>query len=163
MLQQAMKEVRVVSQLLHPPLLDEAGIGPALQIYAQGISARGDLQVELLIDEDFERLPLELETTIFRIVQECLTNVHRHSGSKTATVRVARVGQSINVEVADEGRGIEAHEASGVGLRGMRERIAQVQGILTIKSGSDGTTIEARLPVAEFKDETKEVPGALLI
>jgi PAS domain S-box len=163
MLQQAMKEVRVVSQLLHPPLLDEAGIGPALQIYTEGISARGDLQVELLIDDNFERLPLELETTIFRIVQECLTNVHRHSGSKKATVRVARVGKEINVQVSDQGRGIETHEASGVGLRGMRERIAQVQGTLTIKSGSDGTTIEARLPAAEFKDGSKEVPGPLLI
>jgi PAS domain S-box-containing protein len=163
MLQQAMKEVRVVSQLLHPPLLDEAGIGAALQIYTEGISARGDLQVELSIDETFERLPLDLETTIFRIVQECLTNVHRHSGSKTATVRVARVGHEINVEVSDQGRGIEAHEASGVGLRGMRERIAQVQGTLTIKSGSDGTTIEARLPVAELNDETQGSPRPPLI
>jgi signal transduction histidine kinase len=152
MLQQAMKEVRVVSQLLHPPLLDEAGISAALQIYAQGISARGDLQVELSLDENFERLPLELETTIFRVVQECLTNVHRHSGSKTATVSVVRSGQEIIVQVSDQGKGIGEHDASGVGLRGMRERISQVQGALTIKSTSDGTTVEARLPCAAVND-----------
>jgi PAS domain S-box-containing protein len=159
MLQQAMKEVRVVSQLLHPPLLDEAGLGAALQIYAQGISDRGDLQVELSIDENFERLSLELETTIFRIVQECLTNVHRHSGSKKARVVVARSGLEIVVQVSDEGRGIGAHEASGIGLRGMRERVAQVAGTLTIKSGSDGTMIEARLPAAECTEGSMELPG----
>jgi PAS domain S-box-containing protein len=159
MLQQAMKEVRVVSQLLHPPLLDEAGLGAALQIYAQGISERGDLQVELSIDEDFERLSLELETTIFRIVQECLTNVHRHSGSKKARVGVARSGSEIIVQVSDEGRGIGAHEASGIGLRGMRERVAQVLGTLTIKSGSGGTMIEARLPAEECSDGSRDLPG----
>jgi PAS domain S-box-containing protein len=146
LLQDAMKEVRVVSQLLHPPLLDEAGIGAALQLYTDGISARGSLQVDLSIADDFGRLPLEMETAIFRIVQECLTNVHRHSGSKTARVELARLRSEIRVQVSDQGQGISAHNTSGVGLRGMRERISQLGGVLEVHSEPNGTMVVARLP-----------------
>ncbi len=149
LLQQAMKEVRVVSQLLHPPLLDEMGIGVALQIYTEGISARGDLQVELSVAADFERLPLEVETAIFRIVQECLTNVHRHSGSKTASVQVKRQGEEICVEIADRGKGMRIENDPGVGLRGMQERVAQLRGALEVKSSPEGTTVSVRLPFTE--------------
>ena len=155
LLQQAMKEVRVVSQLLHPPLLDEAGIGAALHAYAHGISARGDLKIELAIAEDFGRLPLEVETAIFRIVQECLTNVHRHSGSKTARVELLRQGDEICVQVADRGKGMRNHDASGVGLRGMRERVSQLGGNLDVHSNSEGTRITVRLPYSDRIEEVR--------
>ncbi len=159
LLQQAMKEVRVVSQLLHPPLLDEAGISAALHAYAQGISARGDLQIELAIAEGFGRLPLEIETAIFRIVQECLTNVHRHSGSKTALVELVRQGDKICVQVADHGKGMRNRDASGVGLRGMKERVSQLGGDLDVHSNSEGTRITVRLPLTETGAPTEEVPS----
>jgi signal transduction histidine kinase len=147
LVQETVKEVRVVSQLLHPPLLDEAGIVAALRMYVDGISARGDLKVELTVADDFGRLLVDLETAIFRIVQECLTNIHRHSGSKTARIELDRRSGEIRVEVSDQGKGMPAREPSGVGLRGMRERVAQFGGALEIHSSATGCRIVARLPL----------------
>jgi PAS domain S-box-containing protein len=149
LVQQTMKEVRIVSHLLHPPLLDEAGLGAAIREYLEGFSKRGDIEVELIVLDDFGRLPVDLETAVFRVIQECLTNVHRHSGSKTAKVELSRTANEVRVEVADKGRGIETQKPAGVGLRGMRERVAQFGGQLEVSSNESGTAIVAKLPIPE--------------
>jgi len=146
-LREAIKEVRIVSHLLHPPLLDETGLPSAIRGYLEGYSQRGDIQTEVLISEDFGRLPIELETAIFRVIQECLTNIHRHSGSKTAKVQLSRTGDELRVEVEDKGKGMPLRQSAGVGLSGMRERLAQFGGTLEVFSNAAGTTVVARLPL----------------
>jgi signal transduction histidine kinase len=149
------RELRTISYLLHPPLLDEAGLGSALRLYLEGFAERSRIKVNLEIPEDFGRLPIDLETAIFRIVQECLTNVHRHSGSTVAKIRVTHRGAQILVEVADRGKGIppekqkamESGAKLGVGIRGMGERVRQLGGDLNITSGAHGTVIVVKLPV----------------
>jgi signal transduction histidine kinase len=150
------KEVRTVSYLLHPPLLDEAGLACALRWYVEGFSERSKIQVDLDIPEDFGRLPQELETAIFRTAQECLTNIHRHSGSPMAKIQLTRSEGKIRLKVKDNGVGIPAEKLDGVtapgtlgvGLRGMRERLRQLGGSLDIHSDDKGTTVEAELSVA---------------
>ena len=157
LVQQIIKEVRTISHLLHPPLLDEAGLASAIRCYLEGYAERSNLAVDVQIPADFGRLPADMETAIFRIVQEALTNVYRHSGSATATVRIARISQLVQVEVQDHGNGIPPEKLSaltangsfGVGIRGMRERVKQFGGSLEIKSNSQGTLLMASLPVAE--------------
>jgi PAS domain S-box-containing protein len=150
------RELRTISYLLHPPLLDEAGLASALRLYLEGFAERSRIKVNLEIPEDFGRLPSDLETAIFRIVQECLTNVHRHSGSPVAKIRVTHRGAQVLVEVADRGKGIppekqkamESGAKLGVGIRGMGERVRQLGGNLNITSGAHGTVIVVKLPVA---------------
>jgi len=149
-------QVRTIAHLLHPPLLDEVGLASGLRLFLEGFGERSKIKVTLEIPDQFERLPQELETTIFRIVQECLTNIHRHSGSQVARIRITRPDGQVRVEVADRGRGIppkkqkamDSGGTAGVGIRGMRERARQLGGTLEINSGSQGTVIIARLPVA---------------
>lgn len=148
LIQETIKEIRIVSHLLHPPLLDETGLRSALQWYLDGFSKRGDVKTELMISESFGRLPVDLETTIFRIVQECLTNIHRHSGSKTARVQVLRLCDEVRIEVEDKGKGMPAERPTGVGLRGMKERVGQFGGQLEVVSDGTGTTVIARMPLA---------------
>lgn len=156
LVQEMSKEIRTISHLLHPPLLDEAGLLSALRWYVEGFSQRSNIEVGLDIDEDFGRLPRELETAIFRIVQECLTNIHRHSGSTVAKIQVARSKGEVRVEVADSGKGISKEKqqelttsgAPGVGIAGMRERLRQLGGSLEIKSNDRGTLVVVRLPLA---------------
>jgi signal transduction histidine kinase len=158
-------EIRTISHLLHPPLLDEVGLSSALRLYLEGFAERSGIKAELEIAEDFERLPRDLETAIFRIVQECLTNIHRHSGSATAKVRISRTGINILVEVEDEGKGTspgerlarESTSKEGVGIRGMRERIRQLGGTLEIRSKRDGkgTIVLALLPNPGASIETR--------
>jgi len=155
LVQEMNKEVRTVSYLLHPPLLDEAGLASALRWYVEGYSERSKIQVDLDLPDDFGRLPQELETAIFRTVQECLTNIHRHSRSLTAKIRLARSEGEIRLMVEDNGVGMPAEKldevdgagAFGVGVRGMRERLRQLGGRLDIHSDSNGTRVEALLPV----------------
>ena len=155
LVQDMSKEVRTISYLLHPPLLDEAGLTSALRWYVEGFTQRSKIQVESDLPDDFGRLSQELETAIFRVVQECLTNIHRHSGSSTAKVRIAQSNGFVLVEVADRGKGVapeklhemEAAGTLGVGLRGMRERIRQLGGGLEIHSNGTGTVVRVRLPV----------------
>jgi PAS domain S-box-containing protein len=148
------QELRTISYLLHPPLLDEAGLPAAIRWFAEGLSARTNIAVEVEIAPDFERMNPETETAIFRIIQEALTNVHRHSGSSSATVRLVQDAESIAVEVKDRGKGMPATETQsrtariGVGIQGMRERVRQLGGRFEIKSGQQGTTIVAILPVS---------------
>src|SRR6266850_987735 len=150
------KEVRTISHLLHPPLLDEAGLASALRWYIEGFAQRSKIQVDLELPEDFDRLSQESETTIFRMVQEALTNIHRHSGSKLAKVRISRSESDVRVEVEDRGKGMTIAKQEelasigtpGVGIRGMRERMRQLGGNLEIKSNGEGTTVVAHLPLA---------------
>jgi len=148
------KELRTISHLLHPPLLDEVGISSALPWYVSGFAERSGIKVNLSIPEDFGRLSPESETAIFRVVQESLTNIHRHSGSSVAHIRIWRENGDVALQVRDEGRGIapdrrravDSLAGAGVGIRGMRERIRQLGGKLTINSNGSGTTIVATLP-----------------
>jgi signal transduction histidine kinase len=157
LVQEMSKEVRTISHLLHPPLLDEAGLSSAIRWYIDGFAERSKIKVDLGFPEDFGRLPRDLEITIFRTVQECLTNIHRHSGSPIAKIRIARSGSHVRVEVEDRGKGIspekrigmESAGTPGVGIRGMRERIRQLGGSLEINSDGKGTVIIARLPIAD--------------
>ncbi len=146
---EALKEIRIVSYLLHPPLLEESGLGSALRDYAEGISGRGAVKVRLIMNDDFERLPATLETAIFRIVQECLTNVHRHSGGTSAVVQLSRFAHGVKLQIADNGKGMPNKITPGVGLRGMGERVGQFGGSFEVQSSGAGTTITVTMPVAE--------------
>lgn len=105
-MQELEQEIRTKSYLLHPPLLEETGLRQALLWYVEGLEKRSGLEIKLAIPEDFGRLSQEMELAIFRIVQECLTNIHRHSSSKVATIRMAGVDHLVSLEVEDEGSGI---------------------------------------------------------
>lgn len=164
------RDIRTISYLLHPPLLDEAGLLAALRLYIQGFAERSKIAVELDLSEDFGRLSGELEMAIFRVVQECLTNIHRHAGSLVAKITIARSANDIQVTVHDQGKGIspeklsEMHTSSlpGVGIRGMRERIRQLGGTLEVSSDGDGkgTVVFARLPVANAASTVPTVSPA---
>jgi two-component system NarL family sensor kinase len=154
LVQQLSQEIRTMSYLLHPPLLDETGLSEALRWYIQGLADRSGLEIALIVPEDFDRLPREMELVMFRLVQECLTNIHRHSGSKKAVIRIARNTDSLALEVQDEGAGISPEklaaiekQGSGVGIRGMRERVRHVGGNMYIQSNARGTTITFAFPV----------------
>jgi len=147
------KEIRTLSYLLHPPLLDEAGLSSAMSWYVQGFSERSGIQVELDLDAHFGRLSSDLEMGIFRLVQESLTNIHRHSGSSSARIRVTRSETQVEVEISDKGKGISperqqelTQSAGGVGLRGMRERVRQLGGRFEMTSSGGGTRITVVLP-----------------
>lgn len=148
-------EVRTISHLLHPPLLDEAGLCSAARWYVDGFAQRSGIKVDLEIPDDFGRLPAEMETAIFRVIQESLTNIHRHSGSTVAKIQLHQRGDEVVVEIADKGRGVpldKLEEMSssgtpGVGIRGMRERLRQLGGVLEIESGKSGTIVIVKLPL----------------
>jgi signal transduction histidine kinase len=147
------QEIRTTSYLLHPPMLDELGLRAALACYVEGLEQRAGIQVRLTIAE-FDRPPGEMELTIFRVVQECLTNIHRHSSSETAHINIALDGAGFVIEARDFGQGISAQKLStirrrgvGAGLRGMRERVRPYAGDVRIESQEgQGTTITITLP-----------------
>jgi PAS domain S-box-containing protein len=154
LVQQLSREIRTTSYLLHPPLLDENGLSQAIHWYMQGLKERSDLDIELSIPENFGRLPADLELTIFRIVQEGLTNIHRHSGSKTATIRLSRGADSVLLRIEDHGKGISPEklvairaQRTGVGITGMRERVRHLKGDMDIQSNGTGATISVTFPV----------------
>lgn len=159
MVEQISGEIRTISHLLHPPLLDAAGLASALRWYVDGFSERSKINVDLHISEAIGRLSDEMEIAIFRMVQECLTNVHRHSGSLSASIRLLLENGQIVVEVQDAGKGIspQSHLAlrtagrTGVGFRGMRERLRQLGGTLQIESDQSGTSVIASLPLQESR------------
>jgi signal transduction histidine kinase len=148
------QDLRTISHLLHPPLLDEAGLASALQWFVEGFAERSRIPVDLKLAPDLGRLAPDLETTIFRVVQECLTNIHRHSGSPTAGITIRREGGNIRVEIRDWGKGMSlpfrtASSGSirtGVGIQGMKERVRQLRGGFEMQSGSSGTLVTVRLP-----------------
>jgi signal transduction histidine kinase len=161
-------EVRTISHLLHPPLLDEAGLSSALRWYVDGFSVRSKIRVDLDLPEDFGRLPRESETAIFRVVQECLTNIHRHSESSIARIRIRQRDHEVMAEIEDKGKGIPPEKqmemasngTPGVGIRGMRERIRQLGGTLEINSNGSGTVVVVKLPIPETSSsvQTVDVP-----
>lgn len=149
---QVLNDIRTVSYLLHPPLLDEMGLRSALEWYIRGFAERSKIAARLDLGADLDRLPQDHELCLFRIAQECLTNVHRHSGSSTALVRLSRASGEVTMQVKDEGCGLKHAEGGftlGVGLRGMRERLKQLGGSLEIQANGGGTTVTARLPYRE--------------
>jgi PAS domain S-box-containing protein len=153
LVQQAATEIRTLSHLLHPPLLEIAGLASTLRWYVDGFSERSKIKVDVEIPASFARLPNDTELAIFRIVQECLTNIHRHSESDTAAIRIRQEAGRLVVEVQDRGRGIPnekqveltASGRSGIGFGGMRERVRQLGGTLEINSDGDGTLVRATL------------------
>jgi PAS domain S-box-containing protein len=142
-----LREIRTVSYLLHSRELDALGLDPALSVYIDGFAQRSGIQVAVELPPDLSGLAGAVETAIFRIVQECLTNVHRHSGSGTASVRLVRTASNLVLEVDDAGHGIGRDATSGVGIAGMRERVQQLDGQLEISSHPGGTAVKATIPL----------------
>jgi signal transduction histidine kinase len=154
--QQSLDETRTLSYLLHPPLLDEFGFASAAKWYIDGFAKRSRIEVKFEIARDFGRIPEELELVLFRVLQESLTNIHRHSGSSTAEIRVERAPGVVTLAVTDHGKGISAgmletfrrtRGGVGVGLAGMRERLDEIGGKLEIRSEGEGTVLIARIPL----------------
>jgi signal transduction histidine kinase len=147
-------EIRTMSYLLHPPLLDETGLKPAITWFVEGFSERSGIHVDLDIPESLGRLPGDIETALFRVVQQSLANIHRHSGSLAAFIRINLNAEAVSVEIRDEGHGISPevlvgfHSGSrllGVGMAGMRERIRDMGGIFEVHSSDRGASIRATL------------------
>ncbi len=158
MAEQTSREIRTISYLLHPPLLEEAGLLSAIGWLANGFTQRSGIRTEVDAPAEFERLPSDIEVTLFRIVQETLTNVARHSGSKTAFIKLTRQPGEIVLQVRDEGTGIPPEKlekvhgnvsALGVGVAGVWERVRQFGGALEINSNSRGTTVMVVVPLPE--------------
>jgi signal transduction histidine kinase len=147
--------VRNISYLLHPPLLDETGLRAALHWYVDGFIKRSNIQISLSITpSNFPRLTPDIETTIFRVVQESLTNVYRHANSESVRVEVDKKAEWVVVRVRDYGKGLPQETAGkihssnlGVGIGGMRERVRQFGGELTVSRAEPGTVVEARIPL----------------
>jgi PAS domain S-box-containing protein len=166
LIEQVSTDIRTMSYLFHPPLLDEMGLDSALKWYVSGFAERSKIAAKLELSADCGRLPQDYELCLFRIAQECLTNVHRHSGSSTALVRLLRSEREIRLEVSDEGVGINREtqskiasgETAGVGLRGMRERVRHLGGSVEIHSNGKGTTVIATVPFAESTRGAPDVP-----
>lgn len=166
----AIRQLRTISYLMHPPMLDELGLGPAIRWYARGFGERSGIKLKLEIPNDLARQTQEVETTIFRIVQEALTNVHRYSGTQTAEVRLAHENGHIKVEVRDDGCGIPFNGFSrrsrglmGVGIQGMKERVKELKGAFEIDSvAGKGTTVRAILPSAPANPwESRAMPDGI--
>jgi PAS domain S-box-containing protein len=153
LIEELSRDLRTMSHLLHPPLLDEAGLLSAVRWYVEGFAERSKIQVDLHLDPAVGRLPAELETAIFRVVQECLTNIHRHSGSSWASIAIVREQHNVRVEICDRGKGMSMPVRPGVGIQGMGERVRQLGGHLEIDSGSGGTRIAATVPAGTLSAE----------
>jgi PAS domain S-box-containing protein len=155
MTDRSMADVRTLSYLLHPPLLDENGLLSAVRWYAKGFADRSGIAVDVEEPPAFERLPQDVETTLFRVVQEALTNIHRHARSTTARISLTAERDGLTLEIVDRGCGMSPDVlwsvtngggAPGVGILGMRERLQQLGGTFRIESNSHGTTLRAMIP-----------------
>jgi len=157
---EALQEVRTTSYLLHPPLLDESGIASAARWFVEGFAKRSGIDVSCDIPDDLARPPRDCELVLFRVLQESLTNVHRHSGASAADIKLALDSDQLKLAIADNGSGIpeerlkhlEAAGKSGVGIAGMRERVRELGGRLEIHSGKSGTTVSVILPISKGSD-----------
>jgi len=152
---QSLQEIRTLSYVLHPPLLDQAGLVSALQWYVEGFRKRSGIYVDV-ITTPIGRLPSDVEMALFRVVQEALTNVRRHAQSATASIRLERKSGQVILEIKDQGQGIQLLKRredsgslaeTGVGIPGMRQRLLQLGGTLDIETHDQGTTISARVPI----------------
>jgi two-component system NarL family sensor kinase len=155
--ERSMTSIRTLSYLLHPPFLDEAGLVSALRWYSEGFSKRSGITVDLDLPPAFPRLPQDVETALFRVVQEALINIHRHADSRSAAIRLNVRGPELILEIEDHGRGMSSEPLArlpagggglGVGVAGMRERLQQLGGALDVESSPHGTTVRARVPMA---------------
>jgi signal transduction histidine kinase len=151
LIEECSREIRTLSHLLHPPLLEEIGLSAALRWYVDGFARRSGVDVSLDVAPELGRLSHELETTLFRVVQEALTNIHRHSGSPSAAISLEEEDGNVVLAIVDRGRGMppvqEEGASVGVGIAGMRERVRQLSGQLDIDSGPDGTRVRVALPL----------------
>jgi PAS domain S-box-containing protein len=157
--EESIKEVRTISYLLYPPMLEELGLKSAIPWYLDGFTKRSGIKTTFEVSPEFDRIPGDLELALFRVLQESLTNVHRHSGSSTATVRLLSKNQAVILQVIDEGKGSQSKQwvdrapdgvgALGVGLRGMSERMRQIGGKLELSSSKEGTVVTAIIPIHE--------------
>ena len=156
--EQSITEIRTLSYLLYPPFLDETGLLSALRWYAAGFAERSGIKIDLELLKSLERLPLDTETALFRIVQESLINIHRHAGSESALIRLQRDAQTLVLEIEDRGHGIlnaarkhimSGGGGAGVGIAGMRERVDQLGGCLKIVSSDEGTIVRVQLPLRQ--------------
>jgi PAS domain S-box-containing protein len=152
-------DIRTTSYLLHPPLLDESGLQAAISWYAGGLTERTALPIDVEISEDLGRLPRDLELVLFRFAQEAITNIHRHASATKASIVMSRSQTHVTAEVRDNGSGMSAERlhqvssgGSGLGIRGMRERIRQFQGSMQIHSGSTGTKVSVEIPIPLDQD-----------
>jgi two-component system, NarL family, sensor kinase len=152
------RQIRTLSYLLHPPVLDEMGLGSAVKEYARGFEERSGVELEVEVEREIQRLGEEAETALFRIVQESLANIQKHSGSATGKIRLRASDGWVELDVSDKGRGIaagpDAHGTNapkgarlGVGILGMRERMTQFGGTLEVESSGQGTTVRAKIPL----------------
>lgn len=157
LLARCIAEVRTLSYLLHPPMMDEAGLSSAARWYLQGFSERSGIAVNLEASDDLDRLPDAVEVALFRIIQEALTNVHRHSGATAADIRMLRDAEQVLLEIKDNGRGIpkevlrrfsETGAGTGVGLTGMHERVRELGGNLNLESDASGTSLLVTIPIS---------------
>ena len=162
LVEQMTKDIRTMSHLLYPPLLDEIGLQSALKDYVKGFAERSGIHVSLEMSAAIERLERDHELSLFRIIQECLTNIHRHSGSKTASIQIVREDGSLILKVRDEGRGMGPERlseiqarGSGVGIRGMRERVLQFSGTMCIESDDSGTRIQVVIPIPKASSRAR--------
>ncbi len=166
----AIAETRTISHLLHPPLLDEAGLAVAVKWYIDGFAQRSKVDVKVDIPDDLGRLPTSVELTLFRILQESLTNIHRHSGASRAEVNVSRLPGGLVMKIKDFGKGIATATldrfrgdatGTGVGLAGMRERIRELGGRFEISADSNGTVIVVTVPADEGNPTVDRVSQAI--
>jgi PAS domain S-box-containing protein len=155
-------ETRTLSHLLHPPLLDEVGLASAIQWYIEGFTKRSGIDVRLEVQPQLRRLPQAIETALFRVLQESLTNIHRHSGSACAEIWLGIDDSEMILTVKDYGHGIPSRQLErfrkngtgvGVGLLGMRERVAELGGRLEVNSDTKGTVLHARIPITDTTDD----------
>ena len=164
--EEVIQQIRTVSYLLHPPLLDEAGLGPAIRAFAAGFSERSGIKVKVTIKRVFGRLPKDTEIALFRVVQEALTNVHRHSKSAASAIQLERVDGKVRIAVTDSGVGMRLPSAPtgwnpplGIGIAGMQERVKQLGGTLEIQSEPGrGTVISVELPVTGATETAGKSP-----
>jgi signal transduction histidine kinase len=152
-LDQAIAETRTMSYLLHPPLLDETGLKSAITWYAEGFAKRSGIEVTVDIAPGLGRLERDVETALFRVLQECLTNIHRHSGSESASIHLSRDSGEVRLEVRDRGKGlptstsVASGPAVGIGIQGIRERMRQLGGRMQLVSKvGTGTTVIVAVP-----------------
>jgi len=163
-------DTRTLSHLLHPPLLDEAGFVSAARWYVEGFGRRSGIAASLELPEHLRRLPRGAETALFRILQEALTNVHRHSGSRAVEVRVTEDAEKVVLSVKDFGMGVPREVLDrfwktgnvGVGLAGIRERLKELGGSLEIESNLDGTLLRASVPIAASQSHEHEPADGVL-
>jgi signal transduction histidine kinase len=163
-LEKSIIETRTLSHLLHPPLLDEAGFASAASWFVTGFSQRSGIPVSLELPDDLPRLSESVEIALFRILQESLTNVHRHSRARSAEIKVEVDAEAISMEICDHGRGMPEHVLRelrgdgtrlGVGLAGMRERVHELGGSFDVTSAGTGTTVRAAVPLSVREESTE--------